>query len=202
MPILSILIPVYNVEKYLAQCLESVINQTLSDIEIIVINDGSKDNSLNIIKDFAAKDKRIIVIDKENEGYGKSMNRGLDVASGKYIGIVESDDWIEPNMYEKLISTAEKYKADIVKANFFSYTTNNGEKNEKINLFPEIYSERPFSPREKTFVFFCQPSIWSSIYNREFLNKNDIRFLESPAPVIKILVLVLKYGFLQKRLYY
>ena len=119
MPILSILIPVYNVEKYLAQCLESVINQTLSDIEIIVINDGSKDNSLNIIKDFAAKDKRIIVIDKENEGYGKSMNRGLDVASGKYIGIVESDDWIEPNMYEKLISTAEKYKADIVKANFF-----------------------------------------------------------------------------------
>ena len=102
-PKISILVPCYNVEKYLPQCLDSIVNQTLKDIEIIVINDGSTDSTLNIIKDYASKDKRIKIIDKENEGYGKSMNRGLDVTTGEYVGIVESDDWVEPDFLETLL---------------------------------------------------------------------------------------------------
>ena len=84
-PKVSILVPCYNVEKYLPQCLDSIVNQTLKDIEIIVINDGSTDSTLDIIKQYAKNDKRIKIIDKENEGYGKSMNRGLDAATGEPI---------------------------------------------------------------------------------------------------------------------
>ena len=95
MPKVSVLVPIYTVEKYLRQCLDSLINQTLEDIEIICINDGSTDSSPEIIKEFQAKDVRIKVINKENSGYGASMNMGVDMATGEYIGIVESDDYAE-----------------------------------------------------------------------------------------------------------
>lgn len=88
----SIVVPIYNVEKYLRQCLDSIVNQTLKNIEIICVNDGSTDNSLKIIQEFADKDSRIKIINKENTGYGNSMNIGFDAAIGEYIGIVESDD--------------------------------------------------------------------------------------------------------------
>src|SRR5574344_757344 len=106
----SILIPIYNVEKYLEQCLESVCNQTLKDIEIICINDGSTDSSLKIIKDFQKNDDRVVLINKKNSGYGDSMNKGLEKATGEYIGIVESDDFIEKDAFEKLYSLAKKNK--------------------------------------------------------------------------------------------
>ena len=133
-PKVSILVPCYNVEKYLKQCLDSIVNQTLKDIEIIVINDGSTDSTLNIIKSYAKQDKRIKIIDKENEGYGKSMNQGLDAATGKYIGIVESDDWADTDMFEKLVKIADENNVDVAKGNYYKYTTTNGEKNIKILL--------------------------------------------------------------------
>ena len=179
-PKLSVLVPCYNVERYLDECLSSIVNQTFTDMEIICINDGSTDSTLDIIKKYAAQDDRIKIIDKENEGYGKSMNRGLDMARGKYIGIVESDDWIDPNMYEVLITAAEKNDVDVVKANFFEYTTFNGIKNKKRDILPEWDCGAPFCPQEKTSIFFVQPSIWSAVYKRDFLEKNEIRFLESP----------------------
>lgn len=179
-PKLSVLVPCYNVERYLDECLSSIVNQTFTDMEIICINDGSKDGTLDIIKKYAKKDKRIVIIDKENEGYGKSMNRGLDAANGEYIGIVESDDWIDKNMYEVLITAAEQNDVDVVKANFFEYTTFNGVKNKKRDLLPEWDCGVPFCPQEKTSIFFVQPSIWSAVYKRDFLEKNEIRFLESP----------------------
>ena len=92
---LSILVPCYNVEKYVAQCLSSIVNQTLQNIEIICINDGSTDKTLEILQSFQTTDSRIKIINKKNSGYGDSMNLGLDMAKGKYIGIVESDDYIE-----------------------------------------------------------------------------------------------------------
>ena len=95
MPKVSVIIPVYNVEKYLRQCLDSVINQTLKDIEIICVDDGSTDNCPNILDEYAAKDARIKIIHKKNEGYGKAMNVGISHASGEYIGIVEPDDYID-----------------------------------------------------------------------------------------------------------
>ena len=99
---ISIVVPCYNVEKYVAQCLESICAQTLREIEIICVNDGSTDSTLTILQDFQKNDGRIRIIDKTNAGYGHSMNMGMANASGKYIGIVESDDFIEPDMFEKL----------------------------------------------------------------------------------------------------
>ena len=114
-PKVSIIVPTYNVEKYLAECMETIIAQTLKDIEIICVDDGSTDNSGTILDSYAAKDNRIKVIHKENGGYGKAMNVGLDNASGEYIGIVEPDDKIELNMYETLYLAAEKNNVDFVK---------------------------------------------------------------------------------------
>ena len=119
--LVSILVPICNVEKYLSKCLDSIEAQTLKEIEVLCINDGSKDSSLDIIKKYASRDKRFKVIDKVNSGYGDSLNIGLKMASGKYIGIVESDDYIEPNMFETLYSVAEEKCADVVKSNFYLY---------------------------------------------------------------------------------
>ena len=102
MPKVSVLVPIYNVEEYLDECLTSIAVQTLKDIEIICINDGSTDNSPRILQKYAKKYSNFIVINKKNSGYGDSMNRGLEKASGEYIGIVESDDFIEFNAFKEL----------------------------------------------------------------------------------------------------
>jgi len=179
-PKVSILVPCYNVEKYLKQCLDSIVNQTLKNIEIICINDGSTDSTLSIIKQYAKKDKRFVIIDKENEGYGKSMNRGLDKATGQYIGIVESDDWADKRMFADLVKLAEKHNCDVVKSNYYKYTTENGEHNEKNNSLPEWNCGHVINPLKSNAIFWSAPAIWSAIYNRKFLVKNKIRFLESP----------------------
>ena len=108
----SVIVPVYNVEKYLSRCLESLINQSLKDIEIICINDGSTDNSLQILKQFAYKDNRIKIINQTNSGQSVARNKGLAIASGKYIGFVDSDDWIDNDYYEKMFETIERTNSD------------------------------------------------------------------------------------------
>ena len=114
MPKVSILVPVYNVEKYLPQCLESIAQQSLQDIEIICINDGSTDGSADILKNFAQEDSRFRIIQKENAGYGAALNDGLRAATGEYIGIVESDDKVDASMYEELYTAARKQQVDFV----------------------------------------------------------------------------------------
>ena len=101
-PIVSILIPVYNVENYLDKCLDSVISQTMNNIEIICVNDGSTDHSGEILEKYQKKDKRIIVVNKENGGLPSARNAGLEIARGKYIGFVDADDYINSDMYEKM----------------------------------------------------------------------------------------------------
>ncbi|MBS7046628.1 MAG: glycosyltransferase family 2 protein, partial [Eubacterium sp.] len=108
MPKISIIVPVCNVEKYLSKCLDSIVNQTLKEIEIICIDDGSTDDSGAILDSYSQKDSRIKVIHKKNSGYGNSMNVGMDCAEGEYIGIVESDDCILPEMYEELYKAAKE----------------------------------------------------------------------------------------------
>ena len=116
MPKISIIIPVYNVESYLRRCLESVVNQTLSDIEIICINDASTDNSLEILNEYTGKDSRIKIISfRENKNAASARNAGLEIASGEYLGFVDPDDYIDFDFFEKLYSTAKTEKADIVK---------------------------------------------------------------------------------------
>ena len=118
-PKVSVIIPVYNVEQYLRECLDSVVNQTLKDIEIICVNDGSTDNSLVILEEYAAKDERIKIVNKENGGLSSARNCAIPLARGEYIGFVDSDDWIDLDFYEKLYNTAKKYKAEIACANLY-----------------------------------------------------------------------------------
>ena len=103
-PLISVIVPIYNVETYLPQCLDSIIVQTWNNLEIILINDGSTDNSGHICDAYVAKDSRIKVVHKSNGGLSAARNSGLDIANGEYIGFVDSDDWIEPTMYENLFA--------------------------------------------------------------------------------------------------
>lgn len=184
MPKVSILVPIYNVETYLDECLESLVGQTLRDIEIICINDGSTDGSLEIVRRYASKDSRVVVIDKPNTGYGDSMNIALDRATGEFIGIVESDDWVEPNMFEHLFRVAHKNKAQIVKSEFYEFFTDGREGGrivpKKSGLLLPHETNRVLNPRNNIHIFFQQPSIWSAIYEKRVLDENQVRFLASP----------------------
>lgn len=183
LPKVSILVPIFNVEKYLDECLDSVLNQTLSDIEVICINDGSTDGSLKIIKKYAKKDNRVVIIDKKNSGYGDSMNRGLKKASGEYVGIVESDDWVERDTFEKMYALASKNDAEVVKANFYNYFTT-PEKKYINGSVAKIVDQRDVGRVVDTTVdrhiMWQQPAIWSAIYKNSFLRDNNILFLPSP----------------------
>lgn len=176
-PAVSILVPIYNVERYLDQCLQSLVNQTLENIEIICLNDGSTDGSLKIIKKYAKADRRIVVVDKPNSGYGDSMNQGLKKAKGKYIGIVESDDYIELDAFEKLYHLAEANQVDVVRANYYHNKHNQDEKNYYININD---AGRVVDPARHTWIFYQAPAIWSAIYRRKFLQEHAIEFLPTP----------------------
>lgn len=180
-PKVSIVVPVYNVEKYLAECLDSIIQQTLEDIEIIIVNDGSTDNSLSIAQSYAKKDPRISIIDKENAGYGHSMNRGFEKACGEYIGIVESDDCARPEMFEKLYTQALSHNADIVRSNYFTMA----DKGTTFTLIDVLNLTRApyytaFNPQDYPEILRGSPAIWTGIYKKSFIQENNITFLESP----------------------
>ncbi len=174
-PRVSILVPVYNVEQFLPQCLSSLVDQSLQDIEIICINDGSTDGSLDILRRFAKKDDRIKIINKRNSGYGDSMNRGLKIAKGDYVGILESDDWIDPSAYATLYHAAFKHHADVVKANYYKV-----KNNLDILKVTEISAPQVIHPHDDRAVFQFAPAIWSAIYRRDFLAENKITFLTTP----------------------
>ncbi|MDR1168415.1 MAG: glycosyltransferase [Heliobacteriaceae bacterium] len=180
-PKVSVIIPVYNVEKYLHECLDSVVNQTLREIEIICVNDGSPDGCGKILKEYVAKDKRIKIIDKPNGGYGSACNAGLDKAAGEYVAIVESDDFIAPKMYERLYTLAQEHDVDIVKSCFFeNYDTPKYKKVKKIHWNKDFdLPTAPFTIYEHPEFLYFHPSIWSCIYRLNFLKENGIRFVEA-----------------------
>lgn len=177
-PKVSILVPIYNVERYLRKCLDSLVSQTLYDVEILCLDDGSTDSSPAICDEYAARDPRIRVIHKPNSGYGATMNIGLDTARGEYIGILESDDWADPNMYETLYTLAKQHEVQVVKSNFFKHTAQDGDVLQKI--MPEDDLDQLFDPKEKSGIFFEMPCIWAAMYERQFLKEKGIRFLETP----------------------
>lgn len=181
-PKVSIVIPVYNVAPFLRQCLDSAVNQTLEDIEIICVNDGSTDSSPDILQEYAAKDSRIKVINKENSGYGASMNQGLQIATGEYFAVLESDDFCMTDMYETLYRTAKQFDADIVRSDYFDYTT----RNQQITLSAKQMSKqyryyyRPICPNEEQEVYLFVMHNWTGIYKMKFLRQNNIRYNETP----------------------
>lgn len=177
-PLISIIVPVYKVEKYLRQCIESIINQTLTDIEIILIDEGDLDECRKIIDEYEAKDKRIKTIHEKNGGYGASMNKGFAIASGEYIGIVEADDFVDKNMFLDLYKIAKENNADIVKSDFYNYNTVKNQSIKACNLI-KVKTNKILNVKNNPSILRIVPSIWSAIYKREFLKKYNIKFLET-----------------------
>lgn len=184
-PILSVVVPVYGAEPYLDQALESICAQTLKDIEIICLNDGSKDRSLEIMQAHAANDPRIRVIDKGNQGYGATCNRGIDEARGTWIAILEPDDWIEPAMYERMLAFAQTLDApvDIVKTPYWRIINPDTPQQRKLHCSYHSRirpARQPFSIGEAAHLLCHHPSIWSAVYRADFLREKGIRFREYP----------------------
>lgn len=174
---LSIIVPVYNVEKYLPKCLESLIKQTLKDIEIICVNDGSMDNSLAILKEFASRDSRIRIIDNQHQGVAKTRNTGIEQSTGEYIGFVDSDDYIDIDFFEKLYNSATKSNSDIAIAsilkhkNFFNiYNAKYTKEETAITIQDKI----KLCEDKKHFFFYA----WNKIYHSGFIKENNIKFSE------------------------
>lgn len=184
MPKISVIMPVYNVAEYVGECLNSIIAQTLYDIEIICVNDGSTDNSLEILNTFADKDKRIIVINKKNEGSGIARNTGLKLAAGEYVYFVDSDDWLDNNrVLEQIYLKSSQENLDmLIFGGLSCYTGKSGKVYKSkggysLKTIPKKYFDCMFSYNDIRHDIFKFPSTaWTKLYKREFLEKNQILF--------------------------
>ena len=179
----SVVIPVYNVEDFLGECLDSITNQTLSDIEIICVNDGSADRSLEILNEYASRDERITVLDQENGGHAVATNRGMKLATGKYIFFMDSDDILELTALEDTYKIAEERDVDFVIFQAINYYMDTGElveaENYSMNDLADFVGDRVFSYRDiMDYVFDITVTPWSKLYNREFVMKNNITYPE------------------------
>lgn len=180
MPKVSIIVPVYNVEKYLPQCLESILNQTLQDIEIICIDDSSTDGSLAVLQDYAQRDNRIIVLQQPNAGAGIARNTGMHIARGEYLAILDSDDFFELDMLEKSYLKCKEDHADICVFRSNRYDTQNKKWEEipwtiKQRYLPE---KTPFCARDiYPYIFqIFNGWAWDKLYRREFIENSKLQF--------------------------
>ena len=168
---LSIIVPVYGVEKYIDKCLNSLVKQSLKEIEIIVVNDGTKDNSQKIIDKYVKKyPDKIKSYIKENGGQGSARNYGLEKANGEYIGYVDSDDFVEKDMYKKLYNKAKENNYDIVVCG--NYNVSEDYQNKNIDTFINNYNT------DLENIFFGKMAVWNKIYKRDILIKNKLEFKE------------------------
>ena len=180
-PVLSVIMPSLNVGAYIEECVESVCRQTLQDIEILCVDAGSTDGTLEKIQAFAQKDPRVRIIHSDKKSYGYQMNLGLDAARGAYIGIVETDDWIEPDMFESMYRAAKEHSADVVKCNYYWYTTQQGKQSKPFENLAKCTYGKVFCPRtDDRTIFTTTPAIWSGIYAKDMLTQQGIRFHETP----------------------
>ena len=180
---LSIVIPVYNVENYIPQCLESILSQSFKDLEVICVNDGSTDNSLSVLQDYKAKDDRIIIIDQKNEGSGVARNAGLSIAKGEYVYFVDGDDWLEGSALEKAVLKSDELNTDILIFGGLSYYEGKGKNGGySANKLPKKYLDKVFSAKEiKKDIFKFPSTAWTKLYKRDFLVKNNIKFQDIKA---------------------
>lgn len=178
-PLVSVIVPIFKVERYLRICVDSILAQTLREIEVILVDDGSPDACPAIVDEYAAQDTRVVAIHQANGGYGKAVNRGITLAQAPYIGIIESDDWIEPTMYEKLYQRAEATGADIVKSLYWCYdSTRPAAQQDTLTPSPLTDApDEPFTPKEYIPLMFAHPSIWSNLYKAEIVKQTP--FLET-----------------------
>ncbi len=208
-PKVSVVIPSYKMEKYLSKCLDSVVNQTLKDIEIIVVDEGDMDESRAITDLYKEKDPRIVGLHAKHGGYGASMNAAFDIAKGEYIGIVEADDFADVNMFEDLYKIADKTGADIVKSdyNFYAHKTSQSR---KVGMISKARNNKVLNIKQDSTILRMRPTIWTAIYKNEFLKENNIKFLttkggsyQDTSFAFKTLALAQKIAFTTKSyLYY
>ena len=181
-PKVSVILPSLNVGGYIRNCLESVLSQTMEEIEIICVDAGSEDGTYETIEDYASRDGRMVVLQSSEKSYGRQVNMGIDHARGKYIAIVETDDFIAKDMYEYLYDLAEKNYVDYAKADFDFYVTLRSGK--RLYTTGKLFKskklcETVITPGEYLELFTNDFAIWKGIYNRDFLQRNYIRFQES-----------------------
>lgn len=197
-PVVSIIVPVFNMEKYLTRCLDSILNQTLTSIEIICVNDGSTDDSGIILNRYAQMDSRIIVIEQENSGPNIARKRGIELASGQYIGFVDSDDWIDVTMYEKLLYKAEKDSCDLVICDYYISKIPN-------LIYEKGYTGKKLNPQEFMDVsappYLCI-KLFSSILKEYMLCSVGKSQAEDVGLLYPVLPHVKKMGYVAEPLYY
>ncbi len=176
----SVIMPIYNAQKYLRQSLEQISDQTLKNIEIICINDGSTDQSLSILQEYAKKDSRLIVVDQHNQGAGPARNKGIALAKGKFLSLLDADDFFEPNMLEEMVKKAETTGADITICQSACYH----EITKKTSLMPYALVKE-YLPLKDVFNYqdipqhifgFCFGWAWDKLYRHDFVKKHQLKF--------------------------
>lgn len=199
---LSVIVPVYKVEPYIHKCVDSILGQTYTNLEVILVDDGSPDNCGKICDEYAAKDKRVKVIHKKNGGQADARNFGIEIASGKIIGFVDSDDYIEPYMYQDMINYMENYSLDIVCADTKQVRGN------KIKYNPRYKNNLIWNKEEalcENLNGNLDNAVWNKIYKRKVIE--NVRFpigrvYEDVATIYKFIYNADKVGYLAKGCYY
>jgi len=199
--LISIIVPIYNAEKYLHQCIESILSQTYKNLEIILINDGSTDNSLNICNYYKSIDSRIIVIDKPNEGVSATRNLGIRIAKGDYIGFVDADDYIEKNMFEVLLTKIKNDKSQLCAMTL--YIVNNYGKGKFIYKNNNMISGN--EALKQLLLLKFPTSVWAYLYSKKVIKKNyfneEIHFFEDFEFNYRILSTIDKVSICDLKLY-
>ncbi|MDB5280357.1 MAG: glycosyl transferase [Ferruginibacter sp.] len=177
--IVSIIVPVFNAEKYLEQCIISILNQTLTAIEVVIINDGSTDGSINIMRDYSQRDERIILIDSINKGVSAARNAGIKIAKGRFVGFVDADDFVEAAMYEKLYQSAIQHDSVLIICNA-AMEENNLSSRPRLHLKDDVIE---ISKDSKTVLldflrFKYDYANWNKLYSLELIRKHRISFNE------------------------
>ena len=215
-PKVSVILPIYNVAQYLRDCLNSLINQTLTDIEFICINDGSTDNSLEILNEYAAKDERFVVLSQENQGQGVARNKGVELARGEYIQFIDPDDWVELDMLEILYNFAKEHHSQVVKFNYTDYNdySRKYKQQEFVKQIQENYNydlnATPYYTwriLKKNCLSSLDLHVWAHFYQTEFIKSNKIRFAPSKLGEDNLfadgaIVMANKIDYLDKYLYF
>ena len=162
---ISVIIPVYNAENYLRQCLDSLEQQSFKDFEMIVVNDGSTDNSLSIIQNYASKDSQIKIISQKNQGLSVARNNALQIAQGKYIAFIDADDWIEPDFLEKMFFSIQSSDADVIQSGFIQ------------NKKSTIYSPKNLTTFLDVLLHVNKCFVWNKLWKADFLKDNKLKFI-------------------------
>ena len=204
-PKVSVIVPVYNSSKYLRECLDSILNQTLKEIEVIIIDDGSTDESISIISEYEDKDDRVRALFNTNHGTGYTINQGIKLARGEYIAEVDADDFIDPDMYEYLYSLTEdtkllNIKPDVVKSGYYSYFEDG--RDYPYSLAKENATFKPIALdlMSRYLVFSFQPTFWSAIYNREFIKSRRLYWNETEGASFQDTSIIFKINALCRKM--